>query len=365
MSAAAATRTALRQIMQRGAHIPLPDAEFNQLALSAFRHQFDHNVPYRHYCERRARTPDSLDHWTDVPAVPTAAFKEVDLVAGNPAKADLVFKTSGTTRGVERRGTHFILDAMLYEHSLLASFRKFVLPDRARIRMLALAPSSMEAPASSLSYMIDFVMARCGTAASATYASAEQGIDFEILTNALADNTEPVCLLGTSLAYVHWLESLADRRLALPDGSRLMDTGGFKGAHRMITPEDLRTRYRAQLGIHAGHCVNEYGMTELCSQYYDAALGTNDMSRERVKQGPPWLRARIVHPDTLQPVAHGQTGILQHFDLANFDSVSAVLTEDFAYEAAGGFVLLGRAPGAMPRGCSIAMDMLLTDKHTS
>lgn len=361
MFAAHATRDALRQIMQRGANTPLTDDQFNQLALGAFRHQFDNNIPYRDYCVRRQRTPDSLEHWMDVPAVPTAAFKEVDLVAGAVA-ADLVFRTSGTTRGAERRGTHFVADASLYEQSLLASFRAFVLPDRTPMRMFALAPASAEAPESSLSHMITCVMREFGTPASATFATLAHGIDVRGLNNALKDGTEPVCLLGTSLAYLHWLDAMADARVTLPHGSRLMDTGGFKGERRSITSDDLRARYHEQLGIASSYCVNEYGMTELCSQYYDDALRSGDASRGRIKRGPPWVRARVVDPDTLLPVASGETGILQHFDLANLDSVSAVLTEDLAYEREGGFVLLGRAHDAMPRGCSIAMDMLLADK---
>ena len=34
--------------------------------------------------DRRERTPSTVSSWTDVPAVPTGAFKEVALVAGDP-----------------------------------------------------------------------------------------------------------------------------------------------------------------------------------------------------------------------------------------------------------------------------------------
>jgi hypothetical protein len=119
----------------------------------------------------------------------------------------------------------------------------------------------------------------------------------------------------------------------------------------------MRARYQTAFGIPPDLCVNEYGMTELCSQYYDAGY----FGENTVKQGPPWLRARVVDPETLAPVARGEVGILQHLDLANLDSVCAILTEDLAFETDNGFVLLGRAPGAMPRGCSIAMDIMLAD----
>ena len=79
---------------------------------------------------------------------------------------------------------------------------------------------------------------------------------------------------------------------------------------------------------------------------------------------PPWVRTRAVDPDTLDALPPGTMGILQHFDLANLGSVMAVQTEDLGvvdYDRAR-FTLLGRAPGSEPRGCSIAMDILLRDR---
>jgi hypothetical protein len=71
------------------------------------------------------------------------------------------------------------------------------------------------------------------------------------------------------------------------------------------------------------------------------------------------VKTRVVDPETLQPVPAGEVGILQHFDLANLFSVMAVQTEDLGRIHDPGFELLGRAPGATPRGCSVAVDLLL------
>jgi hypothetical protein len=46
-------------------------------------------------------------------------------------------------------------------------------------------------------------------------------------------------------------------------------------------------------------------------------------------------------------------------DLANLGSVAAIQTEDLGRVDEHGLVLEGRAVGATPRGCSIAMDLLL------
>src|SRR5690606_32595439 len=152
-------------------------------------------------------------------------------------------------------------------------------------------------------------------------------------------------------------------RYRLAAGSRLMDTGGFKGRGREVGEEELRATYAELLGIPGDHVVNEYGMTEMCSQFYDNVLRDRVLRgtvRRRHKQGPPWVRTRVVDPETLEAVPRGEVGILRHYDLANLGSVMAVQTEDIGREVEGGFVLLGRAAGAPPRGCSIAMDLLLS-----
>jgi hypothetical protein len=115
-------------------------------------------------------------------------------------------------------------------------------------------------------------------------------------------------------------------------------------------------------------------MTEMLSQLYDTTL--RDLAgreirggaqpgrqagappRDRVFAGPPWVRTRVLDPVSLQPVPKGTPGLLCHHDLANLDSVAAILTEDEGVEVDGGIQLIGRIQGAEPRGCSLSMEDL-------
>jgi hypothetical protein len=72
------------------------------------------------------------------------------------------------------------------------------------------------------------------------------------------------------------------------------------------------------------------------------------------------VRTQATDPETLKPVPHGQTGVLRHVDLANLQSVAAIQTADLGITSPDGFRVLGRARGAETRGCSIAMDDLLS-----
>lgn len=354
-------------VLDAGVDAALDDASFDALARRVFDYQFRTNAAYARYCERRGRTPADVGHWTDVPPVPTAAFKAVDFASGDATAPDAVFLTSGTTRGRETRGRHVVIDLDVYGRSALGNFRAHFLPDGARLPFLCLAPRAAQQPDSSLAWMIDAV-ADAFAACTDWFVDPVTGLDDTGLMAALDDAAragDPVALVGTTLAFVHLLDAIAEdgASFRLPAGSRLMDTGGFKGSGRDVEPGDLLAAYEALLGIPQAMRVNEYGMTEMCSQFYQSPLRDRVVGRNSAGHAiPPWVRTRAVDPDTLAPLAPGEVGILQHFDLANVGSVMAIQTEDLGVVANDHFTLLGRSPGAQPRGCSVAMDMLLQDR---
>jgi hypothetical protein len=105
-------------------------------------------------------------------------------------------------------------------------------------------------------------------------------------------------------------------------------------------------------------------MTELSSQFWEATL-VDDRARHGFFAEPPWARVVPVDPESLAPVPAGEVGIARIEDLANVDSAFALLTHDRVRRAGAGFELLGRAPGAAPRGCSIALDEMLSRTEAS
>jgi hypothetical protein len=339
----------------------LGDETFNRMALRVFRHQFEESPVLRAFWRRRGVTPGSLSHWTEIPGIPTAAFKEAPLCTFPPEGAAAVFETSGTTAG-GRAGKHYLRTFQLYEAALLPTFQAFVLPDRQPIRILNLGPNAEAAPHSSLGHMLTRVVRVWGASGSAHFQSSA-GPDLDGFRAALriAEATaEPVMLLGTAFGFIHWLDTFPDDRFRLAPRSRLMDTGGTKGRTRELAAADLYAAYERTFGIPLHHIVNEYGMTELSSQYYDVGLRTGrGLDHPRPKLGPPWLRSVAVDPETLRPLPEGETGLLLHFDLANLDSVLAVQTDDLGRITPDGLQLLGRASGAEARGCSLVVEELM------
>ncbi len=328
------------------------EQEFDDLATRIAAHQLRYCAAYARYCASFGITADAPPaHWWEIPPMPAAAFKETTLCTFPPESAALIFETSGTTRG--RGGLHFMERAELYDAALLAAFERFMLPDGARLHYLLLVPDPRERPHSSLGYMMAAVARTYGAGTTEWYLHGDE-IDIDGFLRdaraAIADGT-PVCIATTAFALVHLLDALEDRAvtLRLPSGSRIMETGGFKGRSRTVSRDDLYARTAAAFGIPESAIVAEYGMTELTSQYYD--------DEQRIKRSPPWLRARIVGADGRR-VPPGEIGMLVHVDLANRSSCLAVLTEDLAYERDGGFVLIGRESSAPLRGCSLDAEEL-------
>jgi hypothetical protein len=348
----------------RGVDAPRDEQAFNDLALRLFAYQFAHNAPYRKYCERKGRTPADVARWQDVPAVPIGAFKETVLACEPPEQAVACFQSSGTTG--EKKSQHFHPSLAVYDASAASNWQAHLLPEGQPMRLLVLSPPREEMPNSSLAHYLSLMVERYGAPGSG-FLLRDGRLDVDAVVAALHASEasgEPVALLGTSFAFVHVYDDLTARGIhyALPPGSRIMDTGGFKGRSREVSRTELFGMLREAFAVPRDYCVNMYGLTEHSTQFLDAVLRNHlrGVVAPRYKTVPPWARTRVLDPDTLDDVPPGEMGLLCHYDLANRASVLAVLTEDIGYALGEGFELVGRARGAEARGCSIAIDELLS-----
>jgi hypothetical protein len=345
----------------------LDDDAFLALARDLFAYQIERNAPYGAFARAAGfdapRLPARID---DIPAVPAAAFKEARLATFPREETVAWFETSGTTRGTG--GRHELPTTRLYDAALLASFDRMLLAGGARLRYMNLVPDPRERAHSSLGHMMGVVARERGDGRDGWYLHGDE-LDADAFVRdaerAIAAGVA-VCVATTAFALVALLDALAERgvALALPAGSRIMETGGFKGRTRVVDRATLYAHASERLGVPVASIVAEYGMTELSSQYYDS-FASRARIEPRVKVAPPWLRPIVVGGDG-RPLPHGVVGAIRHVDLANRGSVIAIDTEDLGAlvdppdgSERPGLVLLGREEGAGLRGCSLDAETLL------
>ncbi|MGJ8642999.1 MAG: hypothetical protein ACSHX9_06295 [Luteolibacter sp.] len=315
------------------------EGDFAETSLEVFAHQFQQNLPYRNYCEALGKSPKNVTSWQEIPAVPTDVYKipDLPLCCFPTGETTGHFLTSGTTREV--KGKHEFRSLDLYEASALGTWREMNLPPLDQTFLFSQQPSA--APHSSLIRMFAIL------APHGTWLIDENG-NFD-LKKFLP--THPCAILGTSIALLKACDKMPP--LTLPEGSWIFETGGSKGLKKTFTPEEVRQRLSYHFGIPESRILNEYGMTELFSQFYK-------WGDEKTHKAPPWTAVRILDVFTGQPAAQGTPGYLEIIDLANLDTVSAIRTQDIAIAHNNReFTLLGRDPNAIARGCSRGVDDIL------
>lgn len=331
--------------------------DFPRLALALFQLQYENVPPYRAFCESQRVAPHAVETWADIPAVPTSAFKDFEFTSITSGQRTTVFCSSGTTEQRPSRHFHHGESLAVYEASLLAWAREHLPIESANL--IFLTPDSAQAPHSSLVHMFD-VISRHAPVRRFTFAGSVSGDgQWAINTSHLAallktceSAREPVGILGTAFGFVHVIDAVESARFALPAGSWLLETGGYKGRSRALPRSDLHRLLSDTFGVPADRVVTEYGMCELSSQAYDRSL-VQHSGAEGVFRFPPWARTRVVSPETGRDVAEGEIGLIRVYDLANVYSVMAIETQDLARRRRGGFELIGRSADAERRGCSL------------
>ena len=188
------------------------------------------------------------------------------------------------------RHFHSAESLQLYEASLLPAFERQVLSDLDELNeqqrteplgqfgFIILTPSPALALHSSLVHMSGTVRRAFGSRGSIFAGGiAEDGawtLDFDAALFALRKSmcaNHPVVLLGTAFSFVHLLDHFEARNICYrpPEGSRVMETGGYKGRSRSLPKPKLHALISKHLGVPESRIICEYGMSELGSQAYD------------------------------------------------------------------------------------------------
>jgi Acyl-protein synthetase, LuxE len=311
------------------------EKQFSAIALELYQFQFYNNLLYQDYCHAIGKTPEQIRSVPEIPFLPISFFK-THRIETTVFEADLVFKSSGTTRIVT--SNHYVKDARLYGKSFFEGFKKFY-GDIREYCIIGLLPSYLERGNSSLVYMVDRLIKASGHPESGFYL-----YDFERLDRTLQKleaSGQKTILIGVTYALLDFGEQYPQQL----KHTIIIETGGMKGRGREMTKAELYECLRNSFGV--SHIHSEYGMTELLSQAYGI---------DGRFQSPPWMKLVLrdeTDPFFIYDSTKQNTGAINVIDLANIYSCSFIATEDIGRTDPGtGFEVLGRMDHSDIRGCS-------------
>jgi anaerobic magnesium-protoporphyrin IX monomethyl ester cyclase len=344
-----------------------PDGtEFNRLALKLFHFQYTYNRHFRKYCQLRSATPDAVKSWKEVPAVPTVAFKEVE-IRSFPAEDQVHFLvTSGTSEGKPGRILHNQLGQKFWNLTNKMSARRFLYPSGKPLHALLAVPPLNLAPHLGIGNAIPNFVFDTSSSGPEWFMDSTGLKSQELLTRLerCMSEGEPILMIGATFCFVHFMDFLKEKgkKFKLPAGSVVADGGGFKGKSREIAKNEYQSMIMDYFGLPETHIINMLGMTELNGVFFENVLRNYHEKRplHRCKEGTPWTRTLIVDPDTLEELPKGEVGLLKHYSLGNIHTVMGILTDDVGVAVESGFEVIGRASRTESRGCSIFLDEFIS-----
>lgn len=306
------------------------DAEFEAAALELFRRQAEQCPPYSEYISLLGVNPAEINRVEDIPFMPIEFFKWRDVYCGE-GEPEKVFTSSNTGGTVASR--HMMQSLALYEHAFTRAFEQFYGAAEGW-SIYGLLPNYLQRDGSSLVYMVDRLIARCGS--GGFYLD-----EYEKLIADMAADAKPKILLGVS--YALW--DLAEQYAPNLENTIVMETGGMKGQREELPKSEFHKILTEAFGVEKIH--SEYGMAELTSQAYSSGDG--------VFRAPAWMRVVVRDVNNpLKMLPAGSRGAVSIIDLANISSCAFIATQDVGRTFADdSFMIEGRLSGADIRGCNL------------
>jgi len=311
------------------------EAQFTEIAIAVFKHQFKNNKVYRSFCDLINKHPSDVTEVEQIPFLPIQFFKTREVLSA-VEEIDEIFTSSGTTGSITSK--HFVTDINLYKESYLKGFAHFY-GNIEEYVVLALLPNYLERNGSSLVFMVDDLIAKSKNAESGFYLNNIDELTKKLIK--LEEKGQKIVLIGVSFA----LLDLIEKHQFNLKNTIVMETGGMKGRRKELIRNELHQLLQEGFGVDKIH--SEYGMTELLSQAYSKGNG--------VFETPPWMKilARDTE-DALTILPRGKAGGINVIDLANYNSCSFIATQDLGkVHENETFEIIGRFDNSDIRGCNL------------
>ena len=285
-------------------HSVSPNEQFNAFALELFGLQFTNNSAYRLLCQSRGISPEQVEHWTQIPAVPTSTLRSLTCHASRQPSGPPYFIPAAQPR--KSRAGIFTTPHpwRCTRSSLWPWFRRHVVPDglfrSPRLNLLVLTPPLEAAPHSSLVHMFHVISRELGpgnaVSAGAVDSQGRWILDLDRARRALGDSADRDLILGQpSCSCTSWIASKTSPFVYLSDSG--CSKPGVTRAD--LEPSPRRNCTRLFTAAWALSQTEFFAIRDERTRFagVDHALQEPDAGpATRCFHFPPWARARLVSP---------------------------------------------------------------------
>lgn len=294
-------------------------------------------------------TPESRRGKYGLPLFDIRLFKKLDFV-DTYESVERVWQSSGTGGSVSRvplKTVEFYDEAI----SLCLEGTQFESALFGVDEILTLVPSSKQWPSSSLAYMFDKITENFGLPSTSIVRVDGDRPESVSLNESTEEPTVPVAIFTTSYMGIKFCQDLLSKGTLwnLPEGSCIVDTGGYKGVVRDYSRDEFKRYVQAALGIRPEMIFSEYGMSELSSQMWSEYINGEEW----------WLVPDSMDVEILDEDGDG-VGQVAIYDVLNVWGLSSILTQDKGrvktIDGKTYFRPEGRLPKAESKGCSLVAE---------
>lgn len=293
----------------------------SRLVTEAYRHHYQNNEEYRHFCQTLGVTSDVSD-LNDIPVFPTSIFKLRTLLTIDDTEVENRFTSSGTS-GIksvvarDRLSIERLLGSVNFGMNYVGDWFDH------QMELVNLGPDRFNAKNIWFKYVMSLVELLYPTA----FTVNEDEIDFEATLANMArikEKGKTICLIGPPYFIYLLCHFIREQGQDFNGGSELyIITGGGWKKHQ---DQSLDRKAFNQLlldtfGLDSVQQIRDtFNQVELNTCFFE--------DNEHKKRVPPWVFARALNPITLKPVPNGEPGLMSYMDASAVSYPCFLVTDD-------------------------------------
>lgn len=330
-------------------------------------HYYENCPPYKKWVNKQGFDPSlPIEDISEIPFLPAALFKHMDLVVGTRDDVVKILASSGISSQIPSRVPIDNLTRTRQMKALTSVMTDFFGGKRRPFILLDVEPSAAEGNDMNLSARVAGMRGYLMAASQQIYV-LDDGENQPRLNETLLQETiqnfkisgTPFSVLGyTYMLYKYVIQPLYERGICLnfPKNTFLLHFGGWKMLQdQAVTRKILNEQASMVFGIPVKNVRDIYGFTEQLGIIYpDNGTG--------LKRTPCFAEVIVRDPLTLKPVPDGGYGLLEFITplphsypgaALLLDDIGRIVTREPSPDGKHGtaFEVIGRAPESEVRGC--------------